>query len=264
MSEKIHFIYNEDKQDCVDLAHSLIADIGQTPKEEANIIVTVGGDGLALYGLRRAEGSIIYPITPPTSNSHGFWTDHSVRNSRDLLKQIENSTAFSITPLKVQINFSDKTSDIRHAFNDVSIERSSGQAALMFISACFNDISEEPVRVMGDGFIFSTAMGSTGSNRSYGGPMIDITNNVMILTGKGIFPNHFPSVVVNAERTSFHVEFGSVTGKRPVRIDYDGLSKEFSENGAKIVSIDVCMDEDNKASILLPSEPGLRALSALK
>ena len=264
MNEKIHFIHKDNDAECEALANSLIADIGQTPKEDADIIVTVGGDGLALYGLRRAEGSIIYPITPAGSNSHGFWTDHSVRNSQDLLRQIENSTAFSITPLKVQINFADKTSDIRHAFNDVAIERSSGQAALMFISACFNDISEDPVRVMGYGFIFSTAMGSTGSNRSYGGPMIDITNNIMILTGKGIFPNHFPSVAVNAERTSFHVEFGSVTGKRPVRIDYDGLSKEFSDNGARIVSIDVSMDDENKASILLPTDPGLRALSALK
>lgn len=265
-AQKIHFLYEPGKEPAASLAEALIGDLGQTGIKRADIIVSVGGDGLLLQALRKAHGKqAVYAITPPNSNSHGFWTDHSVKTSEELLSQIKKARAIPLVPLKANIRFANNNQTVKLAFNDVAIERATGQAVLINLTAVFSKEVSEPLRVIGDGFVFSTALGSTGTSRSYGGPAIDITNNVIVLTGKGIFePRGTAPVVANADGTLFQIDFGSVEHKRPVRIDYDGLSIESDENGSPIVGLTISTAPEHAVDFLLTSEPGLRIFSAMR
>lgn len=232
--------------------------------KKADVIVCVGGDGLMLRALplSRSEGKPVYGITAPTSNSCGFWMEHGVGNAEELLAKIAAAEKIPLKPIEATIQFSNGKTVIAEAFNSVAVERDAGQAALMNLTATFNGSSLGPYRIMGDGFIFSTAFGSTGLNRSYGGPTVNVRNNVMILTGKGIYePRGIPPIVSNAEGTSFRIDFGSSAAKRPLRIDYDGLTIKQSD-GDIITGMSVRVPENKTAYMLVTKEPAMKAFSA--
>lgn len=261
----LHFMYVDGKEPDTSFAKALIAELGQSPAGVADAIISVGGDGLLLRALRQSEGKPVFGVWPPGSNSRGFWTDHSVTDAKSLLKKLEAAEAISIAPLETCIEFTNGQKVIRHAFNDVAIERASGQSVVISLSAEFGNTLAGPVRVMGDGFVFSTALGSTGTNRSYGGPVVDVHSNVIILVGKGIYEPRggLAPMVAQGGRTIFHTDFHSVESKRPVRIDYDGLSVERDMDGSPIRGIDVQTAPDVTARLLVTGEPGLRSFGAM-
>ncbi|MDD9899819.1 MAG: hypothetical protein OXT65_02440, partial [Alphaproteobacteria bacterium] len=220
-NKKIHFIFEKHREPYNSFAQTMISALGQTEADKADVVVTVGGDGLLLQALRDVRGKPIYGITPPGAPSKGFWTDHSVKTPKDLLRNLERAEDIALTPLRAEITFANGNKRICHAFNDVAIERKSGQSVLMNFTADFSGNETGPHRIMGDGLLFSTAMGSTAASRSYGGPAVDIHNDVIILTGKGIYePRGIAPIVTHADSSHFHVGFGDAASKRPVRIAY--------------------------------------------
>lgn len=260
----LHFLYEADKEPGASFARRLIETLGQTLHERAGTVVSVGGDGLLLQALRASPGKKVFGVTPPGSNSRGFWTEHDVRGADGLLDAIEKAQSVRLVPLRAEIRFAGGGSRIVRAFSDVAVERESGQSALINLSARFARAALGPFRIMGDGFVFSTALGSTGSTRSYGGPAIDIRNNVIIMTGKGIYhPRGIAPVVADAAGTVFSADFGSAAGKRPVRIDYDGLSVKKGEDGSSVAGLDVAADESAAVDFLVTKDPGLRTLTVL-
>lgn len=262
--KKLHFVYETQKEPNNTFAQSLIDVLGQTDIADADAIISIGGDGLLLQNLKNANGKPVYSLTPPESNSRGFWSNHNIHTAKDLMKKLETATKIPLTALQAKIKFANGRETIKHAFNDVAIERSSGQAVLMNLTANFTQESIGPVRIMGDGFVFSTAMGSTGTSHSYGGPATDILNDVIVLTGKGIYePRGIAPVVSNAENSSFQISFGSVAGKRPVRIDYDGHSIAQDTDGSPIESLEISADPNKTAYMLVSDEPSVKAFRAL-
>lgn len=264
MSKKIHFMFEPRKEPAASFAQELINVIGQTDIRSADVIVCVGGDGLLLRALPLSQkhGKPVYGVTAPTSNSCGFWMEHSVKNAEDLLAKLEVAESVPLKPIEATVRFTNGKTVVAEAFNSVAVERDAGQAALMNLTATFNESSLGPFRIMGDGFIFSTAFGSTGLNRSYGGPSVNVRNNVMILTGKGIYePRGIPPIVSNAEGTSFKIDFGSTATKRPLRIDYDGLTIKQSDEDV-ISSMSVRVPEEKTAYLLVTKEPAMKAFSA--
>lgn len=260
----LHFLYETDKEPGTSFARHLIEKLGQAAHENADTIVSVGGDGLLLKALRASPGKKVFGITPPGSNSRGFWTDHDVRDADGLLKAISKAQVVRLAPLRAEIRFAGGGSRTVRAFSDVAVERESGQSALIDLRASFTRAVLGPFRIMGDGFVFATALGSTGSTRSYGGPAIDIRNNVIIMTGKGIYhPRGIAPVVADAAGTVFSVDFVSATGKRPVRIDYDGLSVKKGEDGSPVTGLDVAADESAAVDFLVTKDPGIRTLAVL-
>jgi len=263
--KKIHFLYEEEKRDNFKFAKSLIKKLGQSDIKDADVIVTIGGDGLLMQALREANGTPVYGIKPPKSNSRGFWTDHDVVNAQILENKLSEIEEVTLYPIKAEIHYTNKRKVIKHAFNDVAVERASGQAVILNLTAQFAKYKDGPYRFMGDGLNFSTAMGSTGTNRSYGGPAVDIHKDVLVLTGKGIYdPQGVAPIVMDAGKTKFHIDFASVAHKRPVRIDYDGYSIGADQDGSPINGLTISVDHEQPAKLLVSNEPGLRAFSAMK
>lgn len=261
---RLHFLYLDYKAASKNLAESLIADSGQTPLEEAEAIVTVGGDGLLLEALRKADGRPIYALTPKDSNSNGFWADHGVETPQDLKERLSTSHVVTLRPIEALITFTNGKQRLLHAFNDVTVTSASGQSALMNVQAEISGEQTPTMRVLGDGLVFSTAFGSTGTNRSYHGPVADIRNEVIIMTGKGVYdPAGMPAMVVSGKQSRLRVDFGSVTHKRPVRIDYDGHTIERDDDGSRICALDIALSRVAGGNILFTTDPALRAFQAI-
>lgn len=262
--EKIHFLYQKGKDGVDSFAQSLIHDLKQTPLSKATMIVAVGGDGQLLEAFRRANGRKVYGITPPSSNSRGFWTDHEVSNTKDLLERIERARCILISPLKGKINFSKGTVKEIAAFNDIMIERVSAQSVLFNLTATFGNQTAAPQRIMAGGFIFSTSYGSTGGSKGYGGSVLPIDINAILLTGKGVTdPPVMHPVMVGMDGTHFHVDFSGTDKKRPIRIDYDGHSIHGSSRNGNIVSLDISAAPESAVHFLTMYNPDIRAFASI-
>jgi NAD+ kinase len=278
---RIHFIFDPDKNPDAPFARELIGELGQASPENARHFVTIGGDGMLMHTLHRAKGRKVAAIVPPGSNSVGFWTNKGIKNAKDIMDLLHNSTDYPIHPLMAKIRFSDGSAVIRRAFNDISIrpvfqqpddelrERYhlsdsdvSVQSALIHLSVSFGKAVLGPARIMGSGIILATPMGSTAMNRSFGGPSIDIRNESIILTGIGTSsPAGGFNPVVNPASAVFDVEIQS-QHKRPVIVSHDSFGT-VTKNGSPIDHVKVSTDKRTTVRLILKDDPGLRAYSAI-
>ncbi len=282
-SRKIHFSYEQGKEIVDSFAKELIAGIGQTPFEEAEIIVTVGGDGQLLQALRHArDGQKVCGVVPPGSNSTGFWTNRGIESAQQLLDMLEKAESYAIKPLKVEVGFADGTIAERYGFNDVTIRSvaqdlsaelqkkfslseidRSVQSTLLDLKISFNEASIGPVRVQGTGLIFCTALGSTAMNRNYDGPSVDIRQDPVILTGMGTSaPVKGFNPVVNAGDTVFDIDVISPQ-KRPVMMTFDSFALSRNQAQSSISHIHISTARDRTVRLVLNDDPGIRAYSAL-
>jgi NAD+ kinase len=263
--QHLHFMYVPGKEQVTSrFAQKLIKAFGQTPIEEADAIITVGGDGLVLQALRQAGDKPVYGITAEGSASRGFWTDHDVNTPEKLIENLEKAEVVLLAPLKAEITFANGKKTIRHAFNEVAAGNASGQAIKMDVVAKFSETASEHVAITGDGLIFSTALGSTGTSRAYNGPAVDIHNDVITLAGKGIYePKGMATAVFEGSHTVFEAHFKDAVSKRPVRIDFDGLYVLKDESGSPITALTVSSAHDKAAKLLVTKSPGLRAFTSM-
>ncbi len=260
---KVHFSYEPHKDALKRFAQYLIQDIGQTTLENAEIIVSIGGDGSLLHTFRKAhDGQKIFGLVPPESNSQGFWTNRDITSSQILLDSLEAAQEFQVNPLQAQIKFKDGSSQTLHAFNEIMPSENSGQAMLVELKVKGSGETIGPIRIMGDGLIIATAFGSTAINRTYGGPSIDIRNAGISLTGKGIYePQGGFYPIIAADNSCFEIKFLS-PNKRLVRLQYDGLSLN-SEIENPFNQISIKKNKDHAVKLLLMNDPSTRAFSAM-
>lgn len=260
---KVHFSYEPDRPQLEGFATALIQDLGQVAANDADIIVAIGGDGSLVHAFKNANnGQKVFGLLPPDSNSTGFWVNRGATDADTLLSQLSAANGFKISPLKAEMFFKDGTSQTLQAFNEFSPNADSivGQAMLVNLSINLSGKVIGPIRIMGDGLIFSSAYGSTGLNTSYYGPAIDIRHTGIVLSGKGI--NHpkrgFDSIVAT-EETVFELEFPS-PHKRPVSVLYDGLSIGRDREISRAV---ISKDHDSCVELLLTNDPATRVFSSL-
>jgi NAD+ kinase len=263
MTKNIHFAYEFDNQNAVEFVTPLLNEIGQSKITGADIIVSIGGDGSLLHAFRQAAANQkVFGLAIPGSNSTGFWTNKGIDTAEILLHSLDAAQEFEITPLKATVIFQDKSTQILTAFNEIMPSEDSGQAMLVNMNIHGAGDTIGPIRIMGDGLIFATAFGSTAINRTYGGASIDIRNNGIAITGKGVYePTAGFQPVVAADQSQFKIDFLSPK-KRPVRIQYDGLClRAQASNPFSAISIE--KDKDNAVTLLLMKDPSTRTFSAI-
>jgi len=264
---RIHFSYDPKRAETASFAEHLIDTSAQNDLNESDTIVSLGGDGALLHAFHLAVNNNrlripIIGITPPGSNSAGFWTHKEIGNADDLVKLLDRAEAYTIAPLKADVKFRNGRTETVRVFNDVAASEHSGQAALAYLTAKSHKGAISPIRIMGDGIIIATAYGSTALNRSYGGPAIDIRNTGIILNGKGVYePRGGFNPIVCAEDTVFEMTF-KTPERRPVRIQHDGSVLRGTLDNP-IVGMTVQRDADHSIKLLLAEDPATRAFSAM-
>ncbi|MRX50506.1 NAD kinase [Paracoccus sp. S-4012] len=214
--ERMHFVASD--TDTARLAHgSLVARYGQTPVEEAAVIVALGGDGLMLSTLHRDLGLPVYGMNRGTV---GFlMNDYHEDGLPERIAAAEHTV---IHPLKMIAEATDGGRHQALAINEVSLLRVGMQAARLRISVNGRVRMEELVC---DGALLSTPAGSTAYNYSAHGPIVPLGSNVLALTAIAPFrPRRWRGAILpDTARVRFDI---LEPEKRPVMAHADSRGVE--------------------------------------
>ena len=149
---------------------------GETPADEADIVVALGGDGLMLQTLHRfmTSGKPIYGMHRGTV---GFLMNEF---SEDRLpERLAEAQKTQIHPLLMRAVDANGQRHEAHAINEVSLFRQKYQAARLRVLI---DGKERLPELVADGLMVATPAGSTAYNLSAQGPIIPINAPLLALT----------------------------------------------------------------------------------
>ena len=149
---------------------------GQVSIDEADYVIALGGDGLMLQTLHRSmqRGTPVYGMN---FGSVGFMMNDF--SDVDLLNRLQSAQRTKIYPLSMEVIDAAGNSQTALALNEVSLFRSTHQAAKIQI-AVDNEVRLE--ELICDGILLSTPAGSTAYNLSAHGPILPIEAPLLALT----------------------------------------------------------------------------------
>jgi NAD+ kinase len=167
---------SSDSDDACEAAHKLAALYGQTDRNEADVVVALGGDGFMLQTLHESmnKKQKIYGMN---RGSVGFLMNEYAEEG--LRERIAAAIPETIRPLEMEATdiFDDTTMAL--AINEVSLLRQSYQAAKIRISV---DGKERLDELICDGVMVATPAGSTAYNLSAHGPILPLDAPLLALT----------------------------------------------------------------------------------
>jgi NAD+ kinase len=149
---------------------------GDVPPEQADVIVTLGGDGLMLQTLHRLHG-LDKPIYGMHRGTVGFLMNPYSDDA--LFERLKAAKRTAIHPLVMRAETEDGRMHEHRAFNEVSLFRQRHQVARMRIMI---DGKERMAELAADGVLIATPAGSTAYNLSAQGPIIPINAPLLALT----------------------------------------------------------------------------------
>lgn len=223
----------------------LAALYGDTPEDQAEVIVALGGDGLMLECLHKVLGSA-KPVYGMNCGSVGFMmNEFSEARLNERIAAAQPSTLF---PLRMHAVTAAGVVEEALALNDVFLFREQRQAAKIRITVDHRVRLQE---LICDGVLVSTPAGSTAYNLSAHGPIVPLSANLLPLTPISAFrPRRWRGALLPA---TAEVLFEILEPeKRPVAAVAD-----FTEV-RDVVSVAVAEDQAISASVLFDPD---RALS---
>jgi NAD+ kinase len=149
---------------------------GDVSFEHAEAVVALGGDGHMLQTLHRAMDREL-PVYGMNFGSIGFLMNDFTEDR--LLERIQAAERTKIHPLIMHVTDSAGAKHDELALNEVSLLRSTYQAAKLRISIDGKVRMEELVC---DGILVATPVGSTAYNLSAHGPILPVGANLLALT----------------------------------------------------------------------------------
>ncbi len=158
-----------------DAQKEIAARYGSAPIEEADVIVSLGGDGFMLHTLHHVMkyGKPVYGLN---LGAHGFLCNEY--DDKELIEHIVLAEPVELHPLVMQAVT--QTETVRaYAFNEVSLLRQTRQSAKLRLSV---DGIERLSTLNGDGVMVATPAGSTAYNLSVHGPIIPLGASLLALT----------------------------------------------------------------------------------
>lgn len=176
-------------------AYALIKDrYKAVPPAEADVIITLGGDGTMLRALHEHVhlGKPLYGLNLGTLGFllNTFSPDH-------LIERVKNAKGFDIHPLKMRATDKSGQSFEEIAFNEVSMLRETHNSAHLKISI---DGAVRMPKLVCDGLLVATPVGSTAYNSSAGGPIVPLEANVLPLTPISVFrPRRWSGALIHHE-----------------------------------------------------------------
>ena len=174
-SERIHFVASRINS-ATDVMELMKKRYGQTPLEEAEVIVALGGDGFMLRTLHRVISRNL-PVFGMKIGNVGFLMNRHSEN--DLVERLQNARLVSLNPLRMEVLTESGTGTSALAINEISLLRQTNQAA--HIRILVNDLVKVEEMVC-DGVLLATAAGSTAYNFSVRGPILPLGTDALALT----------------------------------------------------------------------------------
>lgn len=219
----------------------LAARFGDCGMDTASIIVALGGDGLMLETLHSVMDRGV-PVYGMNFGSVGFLMNEYSPDALDV--RLRASMPTTIHPLKMRVTTADGAVSEALALNEVSLYRSSYQAAKIEIRIDGDLRLEE---LICDGVIVATPAGSTAYNLSAHGPILPITAPLLALTPISPFrPRRWRGAILSNRA---HLAFATLEPeKRPLSAVADNVEFEH------VLNVEV--HEDRRHSVTLLFDPG--------
>ena len=233
---KLHFVSSQ-APEAIKAAQKLKHLFGQAQREEADVIVALGGDGLMLETVHTVldSGQAIFGMN---RGSVGFLMNEF--ETGELTERIAAATETVIHPLKMTVTGKNGTTHSALAFNEVSMLRQQHQAAKLRVSI---DGKVRLDELVCDGMIVATPAGSTAYNLSAHGPILPINSPLLALTPISPFrPRRWRGAILSHE-AEVEIEILEAD-KRPVSAVAD--QTEFRD----VVKVVVSEDEKRSARLL--------------
>lgn len=241
--EKLAFVAS-DTPEARDAAQGMRATYGTYALEEADTVIALGGDGLMLETLHMVLGLDV-PVYGMNFGSIGFlMNEYRAEGLKDRLESANHSRLF---PLAMTVVTNDGVQHNALAFNEVSLFRSSYQAAKIEIAV---DGKVRIPELICDGVLVSTPAGSTAYNLSAHGPILPINSPLLALTPISPFrPRRWRGAILsNRDEIKFtprDIE------KRPVNAVADNVEFEH------VQSVTVHQDKAHSVTMLFDDGHGL-------
>jgi NAD+ kinase len=223
---------------------ALIGRYGDTPLQEAEVIVALGGDGFMLQTLHTTQ-DIPAPVYGMNRGTIGFLMNEYRESG--LIKRLERAEEAALNPLSMIATCVDGSTHKALAINEVSLLRAGPQAAKLRI---FVDGKLRMQELVCDGALVATPAGSTAYNYSAHGPILPIGSDVLALTAMAAFrPRRWRGALLPK---SANVRFEVLEAKkRPVMADAD------SRSVLNVASVEIRSEPSICHRILFDPEHGL-------
>lgn len=186
---------------------------------EADVIVALGGDGFMLRALHDTM-QLSLPVYGMNFGTVGFLMNDFLETG--LIDRLNMAEETVINPLSMTAHCLDGTIKSALAINEVSLIRSSSQAAKLRILI---DGKERMSELVCDGALVSTPAGSTAYNYSAHGPILPIGADILALTAMAAYrPRRWRGAVLSSKA---HISFETLDpDKRPVSAVADSVEVE--------------------------------------
>ncbi len=149
---------------------------GDSPLDEADVVIALGGDGLMIQTLHALMGKNV-PVFGLNQGSVGFLMNDFREDG--LRERLAAATSSVVHPLVLNATTADGQIHNARAINEVSMLRQTHQAAKLRISIDGQARLEE---LVADGVLVATPAGSTAYNLSVNGPILPLDAPLMALT----------------------------------------------------------------------------------
>ena len=168
--------FSADTAQALEARQKLIRSFGDTPIEECDVIVALGGDGSMLRALHE---SIKYkkPVYGMNRGSIGFLLNEY--REQGIIERLKAARTVTLNPLRMKVTTMTGAAQDALAVNEVSLLRETRQAAKLRITI---DGIVRLDELICDGIIFSTPAGSTAYKLSAHGPIIPLGADILALT----------------------------------------------------------------------------------
>jgi len=154
----------------------LISSFGNAELGDAQVVVTLGGDGCMLETQHKILGLNI-PVYGMNCGSVGFLMNEYREDN--LLDRLSMAQATTVHPLRMRAHSADGMLHDGLAINEVSLLREARQAAKIQIKV---DGKIRMPELICDGVLVSTPAGSTAYNLSAHGPIVPLDSHLLPLT----------------------------------------------------------------------------------
>jgi NAD+ kinase len=202
---------------------------------DRDCLLVLGGDGTVLDAAARLR-EIQIPILGINMGTLGYLAEIERRNWREALEKVlqgdyDISTRMMLEGHKV---FADGREDPRreYALNDIVVSRS-GSLRVLNITLLVN--GQMITRVSADGVIAATPTGSTAYNLSAGGPIIEPSSHMIVVTPICSHSMNARSIVLSSkDRITLRVEQAQHSSDIEAEANFDGARKMLLCQGDRI------------------------------
>lgn len=197
----------------------------QIPKD-IDLIITLGGDGTILQAARDIRG-YNYPIAGINYGTLGYLAETEIHQVEEMLKKVkkgdyilENRMMLDGYIGKRGQNFTDADS---HCLNDIVIKNTEPLKTVA-INIYVND--KFITKYYADGIIVSTPTGSTAYNLTAGGPIIEPTTSMIIVTPLCSFTLGLGSIVFDGkDKIELEIDTGRKKENLKTVAIFDGVKQ---------------------------------------